>query len=286
MEPQIRSVQCASPAGLHTMRYAQWGDPRNARVLLCVHGLARCGRDFDRLARALRDEYRVVCPDVVGRGISDWLRNPAYYANAQYVADMVTLIARLDVEKVSYLGTSMGGLIGIGLAGLSESPVRRLVLNDVGTRVDPVGAARIAEYIGKPVRFASLDEAVRYIGSIAAGFALRDEEQWREVTASVIKPDGDGFVFRYDPGIAVNVRAMTPALLEAAERIMAALYDAIACPTLLLRGESSDVLTEETAREMAGRGPRPRVHTFAGVGHAPMLLDADQIEVVARFLKE
>ena len=136
-EPSFGTVQCLSPAGLHAMGYAQWGDPRNQRVVVCVHGLTRTGRDFDRLARSLCDEFRVVCPDVAGRGRSDWLRDPAHYVVRQYVADMVTLIARLDVEQVLWVGTSMGGLIGLGLAGLPQSPIQRLVLNDVGPRLEP-----------------------------------------------------------------------------------------------------------------------------------------------------
>jgi pimeloyl-ACP methyl ester carboxylesterase len=287
VEPRMGAVQCMSPAGLHSMRYAEWGDPRNPRVLVCVHGLTRCGRDFDRLGQALQGELRVVCPDVVGCGASDWLRDPTYYAVPQYVADMVTLIARLDVPKVAWLGTSMGGLIGMGLAGLPGTPVERLVLNDVGIRLDPMGTARIAASIARPpARFASLEEATQYLRTVSPGYALRNDQQWREITAPLIKPDGEGFVFRYDPGIAVNVRAATPQVMQAGERTIAALYDAIACPTLLVRGALSDVLTEETVRDMAARGPRPRVHTFAGVGHAPMLLDPDQIEVIGRFLRD
>lgn len=285
-EPVLGGVQCLSPAGLHTMRYTQWGDPRNPRVLICVHGLTRVGRDFDRLARVLCDRYRVVCPDVVGRGRSDWLRDPAHYVLKQYVADMVTLIARLDVEQVSWVGTSMGGLIGIGLAGLSQSPIARLVLNDVGPRLEVPALARIGAYVGQAVRFASLEQATEYLRSIASGFAMRSDVEWREITASVLKPDDDAFVLHYDPAINVPIRALTPELILAGEQMLWQLYDAIGCPTLLLRGENSDLLTAVSAAEMSARGPHPRVVTVAGVGHAPMLFDPAQIEAVREFLLE
>jgi len=284
MEPSEGAVQCLSPAGLHTLRYTQWGDPHNPRVVVCVHGLARTGRDFDRLARVLAPQVRVVCPDVAGRGRSDWLGQPLLYQIPQYVADMVTLIARLDVATVSWVGTSMGGLIGMGLAGMKNSPISRLVLNDVGPRLEAAALARIGTYVGKPVRFASLDEAVAYTRTIGAGFALRSEADWREMTASTLVPDGDGFIFHYDPAISAPLRAMTPEAAAAAEGQLWSLFDAITAPTLLLHGAQSDLLTQATVREMQQRGPRPAVHSFAGVGHAPMLFDADQIEPVREFL--
>jgi pimeloyl-ACP methyl ester carboxylesterase len=283
-DPVEAQVQCLSPAGLHWMRYRQWGDARNPRVVVCVHGLTRTGRDFDRLARALSTHYRVVCPDVVGRGRSDWLRDPAHYRIPQYVADMVTLIARLDVEQVAWVGTSMGGLIGIGLAGMPQSPVSRLVLNDVGPRIEPAALARIGAYVGQPIRFASVEEATRYNRSIAAGFAMRSDEEWREITASVLKPDGDGFVLHYDPDIAQPMRALSAETIAGGEQLLWQLYDAIACPTLLLRGAESDLLSAETAAEMGARGPRPKVVRFDGVGHAPMFYDPAQIETVRQFL--
>lgn len=286
IEPAHAAVQCLSPAGLHTMRYVEWGDRRNPRVLVCVHGLARVGRDFDRLARALCDRYRVICPDVVGRGRSDWLADPTHYGIPQYVADMVTLIARLDVEHVAWLGTSMGGLIGISLAGLARSPIARLVLNDVGPRIEPAALERIGSYVGQPVRFGSIEEATEYNRRVAPGFGMRDDAEWREITASVLKPDGDGFVLGYDPAIGSATRALSADALSAGEQALWRLYDSIACPTLLLRGEQSDLLSAETAQRMATRGPRARVVGIPGVGHAPMLFDPAQIRVVREFLLE
>jgi len=282
--PRQCSVQCLSPSGMHRLAYVEWGEAANPNVLVCVHGLTRVGRDFDRLARALVDRYRVVCPDVVGRGRSDWLRDPSAYGLPQYVADMVTLIARLNVETVHWVGTSMGGLIGMSLAGQPGSPIRRLVLNDVGPRISPEAVERIGSYVGKPVRFASVDEAVDYITQISLGFGLRGRDEWREITESVIKPDGDGFILHYDLSIAAPIKAMTPQIAAASEAVLWRLYDQIQCPTLLVRGATSDLLSKDTAAEMSRRGPRARLVEFAEVGHAPMLMHEEQIAAVREFL--
>jgi pimeloyl-ACP methyl ester carboxylesterase len=282
--PRFDSVQCLSPAGLHRTAYMEWGDPHNPRVLVCVHGLTRLGRDFDRLARALAEHYRVVCPDVVGRGRSDWLREPIHYVVPQYVADMVTLIARLNAQSVHWVGTSMGGLIGIALAGLADSPISRLVINDVGPRLDAAALVRIGSYVGKPIRFASVEEAIDYVAMVAAPFGLRTRDEWREIAEPALRADGDGWVLHYDPLIAVPFAAVTPQAAAAGEAAMWRLYDSIACPTLITRGEQSDLLSRETADEMTRRGPRGRLVEFAGVGHAPMFFHDDQISVVRDFL--
>ncbi|HYS13078.1 MAG TPA: alpha/beta hydrolase [Burkholderiaceae bacterium] len=282
--PRQATVQCLSRSGIHRMAYVEWGEPDNPKVLVCVHGLTRVGRDFDRLAQALADRYRVVCPDVVGRGRSDWLRDPSDYALPQYVADMVTLIARLGVDSVHWLGTSMGGLIGLALAGQPGSPIKRLVLNDVGPKINPEAVERIGDYVGKPVRFATLEEAVDYITLISLGFGLRDRDEWREITRSVLKPDGDGFTVHYDLKLGLPIKAMTPQLAAASEAALWKLYDQIQCPTLLIRGENSDLLSRETAAAMTQRGPRAKLVEFPGVGHAPMFFDRAQIATVREFL--
>ncbi len=271
---------------MHTMRYAEWGDPRNPRVLVCAHGLTRVGRDFDRLARVLCGQYRVICPDVVGRGQSDWLRDPLHYTIPQYVGDMVTLIARLNVAQVAWLGTSMGGLIGIALAGLPQSPVSRLLINDVGPRIEFSAVERILAYVGQMMRFSSFEQAVEYNRTIAAGFGIRNDTDWRELTQSTLKTDGDGFLLHYDPAIRVAWQNITPELLAAAESANWRSYDAIDCPTLLLRGENSDLLSPSTAIEMSVRGPRAQMINVPEVGHAPMFFDSAQIEVVRSFLLE
>ena len=284
VDPRQSSVQCLSPSGMHRMAYVEWGDPDNRNVLICAHGLTRVGRDFDRLARAVVDRYRVVCPDVVGRGYSDWLRDPSGYVVPQYVADMVTLIARLDVASVHWLGTSMGGLIGMTLAGQPGSPIKRLVLNDVGPRIDAQGVQRIGEYVGKSMHFASIDEAVDYITLISLGFGLRSRDEWREITETVLRPDGDGYKLHYDPRLALPIKAMTPELAAAGQAALWKFYDQISCPTLVVRGEKSDLLSRETAVAMTQRGPHARLVEFAGVGHAPMFFDPAQIGAVRDFL--
>lgn len=287
-EPRLHHVQCLDARGLHRMTYWEHGDPANPRVLLCVHGLTRQGRDFDVLAQALSSHYRVVCPDVVGRGCSDWLADPMGYAIPAYVADMVTLLARLQASELHYLGTSMGGLIGIGLASLAGSPVERLVLNDVGPLIEPVAWARIASYVGQHMSFASQDEAARQLLDISTGFGPHTPEQWMALTRPMLRPDENaapGAVrLHYDPAIAVPFRATTAAMLEAGSQALWQAYDAVACPTLLLRGAESDLLSRETARSMAQRGPRARCVEFAGVGHAPTLMADDQVRVVREFL--
>ena len=275
-----RSVLCASPSGLHRMAYTQWGAPDNPRVLLCVHGLSRNGRDFDELARALAADYRVVCPDVVGRGRSDWLRDPAHYAIAQYVADLVALIARLDVDQVAWLGTSMGGLIGMALASLERSPIERLLLNDVGPVISRESIRRIGDYLGLAPRFASFDEAENYIRRVSAPFGALDDAYWRALTASSLRRCADGSLeMNYDPAIALSFRSAT-----AGEIDLWPIYERIACPTLLVRGERSDLLGADTARAMAARGPRPLVVEVPGVGHAPMFMNDAQIAIARDFL--
>jgi len=283
-EPRLGHVQCLGARGLHRMAYREWGDPANDRVLVCVHGLARQGRDFDTLAMAMRDHYRVVCPDVVGRGESDHLADSGGYQVPAYVADMVTLLARLDAGVLHWLGTSMGGLIGMGLAALPSSPIRRLVLNDIGPTVDADGVARIADYLGRPLSWPSEDAAADYLLSISKGFGAHSRDEWLALTRPMLRRRGDAFVLHYDPAIATALRAITPAAATAGQAALWAAYDAIRCPTLILRGVQSDVLSRDTALAMTARGPKARLHEFAEVGHAPTLVRADQVAVVREFL--
>ena len=287
-EPRLRHVQCLGTRGLHRMAYWEWGDPANPRVLVCGHGLNRQGRDFDTLAQAMCADYRVVCPDVVGRGQSDWLADPAGYAIPAYVADMVTLVARLNVAQVDWVGTSMGGLIGLGLASLPNNPVRRLVLNDVGPVIQPVALRRIGAYLGQPQHWKTLDEAADALWAISQGFGPHTREQWLALTRAqlVAQEQGGvaGFKSHYDPNIAVPVRAITPELAAAGEAFLWHSYDRITAPTLLLRGADSDLLSPATALAMTLRGPRAQLHELPGVGHAPTLVAADQRALVRGFL--
>jgi pimeloyl-ACP methyl ester carboxylesterase len=283
VEPRRRSVQCASPAGLHRIAYREWGDPRNRDVLVCVHGLTRSGRDFDELARTLCGQFRIVCPDIAGRGESDRLADSKHYTWAQYMADMVTLIARLDVEAVNWVGTSMGGFVGMALAAQAGSPVKRLVLNDAGPVIAKGALERIATYVGQTPTFATLDEAEKYIRTIAAPFGPHTEAQWRFLTEAWVRRSDDGsWRPHYDTRIAELYRATMP---EKDLEIWH-IYDTVRCPTLLIRGEHSDVVSRQTAAEMARRGPKAKVVEVKGVGHAPTLLNPSQIAIVRDFLLE
>jgi len=274
-------VQCASAAGLHRIAYREWGRADNPQVLVCVHGLGRCARDFDNLARAMSDRYRVVCPDVAGRGDSDWLADPMLYAIPQYVADMVTLIARLDVEQVHWVGTSMGGLIGMALAAQKGTPVAKLVLNEAGPVIAKASLERIAAYFGKAPPLPSFDAAVQLVRAVSAPFGPHTDAEWRFLTEVVVRQNADGsWRFHYDPKIAEPFRQqITDKDLESWPT-----WDAVRCPTLVIRGAESDLLSKETAQQMTQRGPKAKLVELPGIGHAPTLLHADQISLVREFL--
>lgn len=276
-----RSVQCATPDGLHRLAYLEWGAADGARTVICVHGLTRCARDFDVLAQALLPDFRVIAVDLAGRGDSDWLTDPMRYVIPTYLNDVVTLIARLDVDAVDWVGTSLGGLVGMALAACAGTPVRRLVVNDAGPVVKAAALERIASYLGQALTFADVAEAERYVRAVAAPFGPHTDAEWRFLTESVLRPAGGGRLrLHYDPAIAVAYKAKQP--FEDLESWEA--WDAIRCPTLALRGADSDLLTRATAEQMTRRGPRARLIEFAGVGHAPTLLHADQIAPVREFL--
>jgi len=285
----IKSVQCISLAGLHRMAYKEWGDPGNPNVLVCVHGVTRVGDDFDALARALSDHYRVVCPDVVGRGRSGRLGNAQLYRIPQYVSDMVTLVARVtansDSGKVDWFGTSMGGLIGMALASLPDNPIGKLVLNDIGPTLDPVALARIGDYIAQDLRFASFAEGAAFVRAVSASFGEHTDEQWHKLAADVLREGDDGqWVRHYDMGVAAPLRGANPEQAKADEAALWAAYDAIRCPTLLVRGANSDLLSHATAQQMLTRGPKPQLVEIAGTGHAPTFINADQIAIARAFL--
>ena len=274
------SVQCMGSHGLHRMAYVEWGDPNNQKVLLCVHGLTRNARDFDALAQALSSDYRVVCPDVVGRGNSDWLRVKSDYTFPLYVADMITLIARLGVEHVDWVGTSMGGLIGMLLAGQPSNPVRRLVLNDVGPLITAESLRRIGQYIGKAPEFPTLDAAENYIRQIGASYGTLTDEQWQHLTRYSMRSIETGYTFNYDPGLGDPFHIL-PILFDVKAWDS---YDRIRHPVLAIRGAESDLLRRDAWLEMGKRGPKAKLVEFPGVGHAPMLMSEEQIAAVRGFL--
>jgi pimeloyl-ACP methyl ester carboxylesterase len=276
-----RRLLCASPTGLHRIAYSEWGDPKNDRVVVCVHGLSRCARDFDALALALAKDFRVVAVDLPGRGESDWLRQPLEYVVPTYVNDVVTLIARLDVESVYWVGTSLGALVGMVIAAQPESPIRRYVANDFGPVITAVALERIGTYIGKAPTFATFPEAEAYVRAVSAPFGPHTDAQWRTLTEHVLRslPEG-GFRMHYDPKIAEPYNAQRPFK----DTDLWAVWDAVQAPTLLLRGAESDLLTHETALEMTRRGPKAELVEFKGVGHAPTLLTETQIAPIREFL--
>ena len=282
LEPRLHQVQCLGAGGLHRMSYVEWGRADNPRVVICVHGLTRNGRDFDFLGRAMSRDFRVVCPDVVGRGKSDWLRDKRGYTIEQYMADMVTLIARLDVPSVSWVGTSMGGVIGMALAGDPATPITRLVLNDIGPVITAASIQRIAETLGATPHFATLDEAEAWIRKVGAPFGRLSDAQWRHLTEHSVKPGATGFEMRYDPAI----REVFDQLQGEEPVDLWEVYHAVRCPTLAIRGALSDLLERPALEEMARTGPRARTVEIAGVGHAPMLMDEAQIALVRDFLCE
>jgi pimeloyl-ACP methyl ester carboxylesterase len=222
------------------------------------------GRDFDTLARALQGDYRVVCPDVVGRGESDWLVDPGGYQISAYVADMVTLLARLDAATVHWVGTSMGGLIGMALASLSGSPLRKLVLNDAGPVVSHASLERIGAYVGLTPVFPTFEMAEKYVRTISAPFGPHSDEQWRFLAESWVRKGEDGaWRPHYDPRIAEPFKANMPE----GDLELWQVYDAVRCPTLVLRGAQSDFLSAQTADEMARRNPHIRCQTVAAASH-------------------
>ncbi|MFM7226363.1 MAG: alpha/beta fold hydrolase [Betaproteobacteria bacterium] len=284
MQAQIKMVQCLSPAGLHAMAYKEWGDPRNPRVLVCVHGVTRVSDDFDALAAAMADQYRVICPDVVGRGRSAWLKDPKYYWVPQYVSDMVTLIARLDVPQVDWFGTSMGALIGLGLAAIPDAPIRKMVMNDVGPTLNFQALSRIGSYIGEDLRFDSFQQARDYIRTISAPFGPQTDQQWDKLAADVLRQTDDGQWRRhYDVSLALPFKVMTEESAQQGEAALWAAYGAVRCPVMLVRGAESDLLTRETAQQMTIRGPRAQLVELPGIGHAPTFMHDDQIALAREF---
>lgn len=275
-----------------------WGEPTATRAVVCVHGLSRQGRDFDLLASALiassAEPLRVVCPDVAGRGRSDWLADPLRYQLPTYAGDMLALLAWLHAQaplrSFDWVGTSMGGLIGMAIAGSSglplPAPLRRLVLNDVGPAIEWAALQRIGTYLGKDPVFGTREEAQQALWRISGGFGPHTPAQWQALCEPMLKrAAGGGFSLHYDPAIAVPFHALTEEAATQGQAGLWQLYDAITARTLLLRGEQSDLLSHDTALRMTQRGPRPRLVEFAGVGHAPTLVAADQIAAVHSFLQ-
>lgn len=294
-DPTLEFIHCPDAQGGHRMAYWRWGNPASSHVVLCVHGLTRQGRDFDTLAQALCDKagdaLQVICPDVAGRGQSEWLKDPQGYQIPFYAADMLALLAQLQPSTLDWVGTSMGGLMGIAVAGQPELPpfakVRRLVLNDVGPVIEWQALQRIGQYLGKVSMFDTEQEAADALWAIASSFGPHTPEQWLTLTRPQIKPADDGsgrLTLRYDPALAEPFKAVTAESAAQGEAMLWQAYDQITAHTLLLRGADSDLLATATAHAMTQRGPKARLIEFAGVGHAPTLVAHDQVDAVVSFL--
>lgn len=276
-----RQLDILSPHGFSRMHYTEWGEPANRRIVVCAHGLTRNGRDFDALATELARDFRVVCPDVPGRGRSDWLRDPNDYVFPVYLGALTALLARADADWVGWVGTSMGGLLGIALAAQPSSPIKAFVVNDVGPEIQPAALERIGQYVGADPKFDSFAALEAHVRAVSAPFGRLTDAQWRQLSETTAKQLPDGrWALRYDPGIAIPFRAGVDQ-----GNVLWALWDAITCPTLLVRGAQSDLLSRDTALRMTARGPKPALVEFPDVGHAPMFLDATQITPVATFLR-
>jgi len=299
-EPKLNYVPCPDASGGHRMAYWQWGDDAAPHVIVCVHGLSRQGRDFDVLAQALvaravrsGRKLRVVCPDVAGRGQSEWLKDPMAYQVPTYVADMLAMLGQLNaqakIEMLDWVGTSMGGLIGIGVAGTPNlplpAPVRRLVLNDVGPAIEWKSIQRIQGYVGQTGRFDNIQQAADAMWAVSKSFGPHTPEQWMALSRPMVKalPDG-ALTLHYDPKIADAIRAATPESAQQGTAMLWQAYDNIKARVLVTRGADSDLLSKDTAFEMTQRGPRASLLEFAGVGHAPTLVQDNQVEAAALFL--
>jgi pimeloyl-ACP methyl ester carboxylesterase len=291
-QPTLNFINCPDSQGQHRMAYWQWGDANAAHTIICVHGLSRQGRDFDVLASALCDaapgKVRIICPDVVGRGKSDWLKDPMGYQIPQYAGDVLALIAQLQPKTLDWVGTSMGGLIGMVVCGQPDLPipinVRKLVLNDVGPALEWTAIQRIGQYIGKTGHFASVQQAADAMWAISSSFGPHTKEQWLTLSQAMVKPSGQGFTLHYDPAIAKPFGAATEESTKQGEAMLWALYDNIKAQTLITRGAQSDLLSSNTAQAMRQRGPKAQLVEFASVGHAPTFIAADQVKVVVDFL--
>ena len=262
------------------IHYTEWG-AGNEEVLIAWHGLARTGRDMDDIAAHLAPRYRVICPDTIGRGLSQWSPRPEKeYCLAFYAELAASLVEQLGLERFHWLGTSMGGALGIRLAaGAMKGRIRRLILNDIGPKLGAAAVERIRTYAGNPPQFERVSELEQYFRTVYQPFGWLSDAQWRRLTETSVRRAAEGKVTpHYDPNMVLQFvhHPHDYDLWEA--------WDMIDVPTLCLRGESSDLLLAEIADEMRKRGPRAVVVTIAGCGHAPALNVPDQFALVERFL--
>ncbi len=297
--PELRSMTCLGPTEGESRRlsYWQWGRPGAGHVVVCVHGLTRQGRDFDVLAQALLaaagGDLRVICPDMAGRGGSDRLADPKRYQVPTYVADALQLLAHVHreapVTALDWVGTSMGGLIGMLLCGTPDLPlpvpVRRLVVNDIGPAMGWQALQRIGAYVGETGRFETPQQGAQALALLSASFGPHTPEEWMALSRPMLRalPEG-GYTLHYDPAIGEPFRAVTEADARQGEAALWQAWDRITAQVLLVRGAESDLLSPATAQAMTQRGPRARLIEFPGVGHAPTFVSPQQHAPVVAFL--
>jgi pimeloyl-ACP methyl ester carboxylesterase len=280
MRMTLEKMALEGPYAGIELGYAHWGAPAAGRVAVCVHGLTRNARDFDPLAEALAGRgYRVIAVDVVGRGRSSWLPDPKGYVVPQYVGHLSRFLALMGLRGVDWIGTSMGGIIGMGLAAGDETPIGRLVLNDIGPFVPREALVNIQTYLGLDLGFSSLEEVEQHLRMVHSGFGRLEDHQWRHLAEHGSRRDERGWRLHYDPAIRTPYADLTGADID-----LWPIWDKIACPTLVLRGAESTLLTEATAQEMQNRGPKATLVTIPEAGHAPALMAAEQIQTILRWL--
>ena len=275
-------VDCLSGDEKHRMAYHAWGNPSN-KVLLCVHGLTRRGSDFKKLAEAMCKDYYVVCPDVVGRGESDRLSNPMLYAVPQYVSDIATLVNKLGVSQVDWFGTSMGGLIGMVYASMPKSPIRRMLINDVGPRIEPEAIKRLGSYVGQPFSFADREDALNRLNQICASFGEHTPQEWEIYNGPMLVQKDGKWIMHYDPDISVPFASVNPIMAKAGEMAMWHAFKQIHIPMLIVRGGDSDLLSAATVAEMCKVNPYARSIEIPNVGHAPAFVKQEQIALAKEF---
>ena len=272
----------ATPDGqTHRLRWVEWGDFDNSHIVICAHGLSRNSRDFDFLAHALANDFRVICPDYPGRGNSDPLSNPVYYNNEQYLQDSRRMIEALAYEQLHWIGTSMGGLIGMGLAVRSDNPISRLVLNDVGAFIPGQALAQIAEYLGNHPQFNTLDEAEIYYRTTYASFGLLDDVHYHHLVEHGVRPapDGEGYVLDHDKKIIDQFVSLKVGDIDLWDY-----WHKIDIPTLIIRGQHSTLLMAQTVEQMKHRHRGAKSIEIANCAHAPSLMVTDQIASVRDWL--
>ena len=265
--------------------YTEWGDPENPKVLLCVHGLTRNGRDFDRLAEAMAADYRVICPDVVGRGKSQWLSNPVGYNYHTDVMDLLHFVDSLDVPEVDWVGTSMGGLIAMMLLDRRPGLISSLVLNDIGAYIPAESLQRISKYVGVMPEFIDLASAERHMRKAYAPFGIEHDSDWEYFTKHSVRqlPNGK-YTLAYDPAIAHSTFKLMPGMpipaFVAWDLWMRIQPERI----LVIHGEESDILHPDVTAQMKSLRTDTEVVTFAGIGHAPALVDPAHITTIKDWL--